>query len=166
MESLIETFHLDVKLIIAQFVNFLIVAGVLYFFALKPLTKIMNDRTKKIEKSLKEAKEIEEKLESTEQEKDKILKQAREEAKEIVEKANKNAEEKRTQALDQAKQEMEKIISQGKKQIQNDKESMLKEVKSELIDLVISVSQKVFKKQASEDLDIDLIKQTIKEIKK
>jgi len=166
MESLIETFHLDVKLIIAQLVNFLIVAGVLYFFALKPLTKIMNERTAKIEKSLREAKEIEDKVQLTEVERDKILKQARAEAKNIVEKANNSAEDKRQQILNNAKKEMENIISEGKKQINNEKETMLKEVKSEIVELVVTISQKVFKKEISEEINKDLIKDTLEEIKK
>ncbi len=49
MESLIETFHLDIKLIIAQAFNFAIVAFVIYFFALKPIFKLMDKRSNKIE---------------------------------------------------------------------------------------------------------------------
>ncbi len=61
MDSLVETFHLDVKLLIAQVINFAIVFLVLYYFALKPLLNVMNDRSAKIEKSLEDAKEIEKK---------------------------------------------------------------------------------------------------------
>ena len=38
MEGLVETFHLDIKLLVAQSINFLVVLAVLYFFALKPLS--------------------------------------------------------------------------------------------------------------------------------
>ena len=80
MESLISTFHLDLKLIIAQLVNFLIVAGILWFFALKPIMKIMKERTEKIEKGLKDAKSFEEKLAQAERDRLKTLSVAKKEA--------------------------------------------------------------------------------------
>ena len=68
MGSLIETFHIDVKLIIAQIINFAIVFSVLYWLAFKPLAKVMAERSGKIEKSLLDAKKIEEKLSQAKEE--------------------------------------------------------------------------------------------------
>ena len=62
MDSLIQTFHIDAKLLAAQAINFAIVFAVLYFFALKPLVKVMQERTKKIEKSVKDAQEVDKRL--------------------------------------------------------------------------------------------------------
>ena len=55
MDSLITTFHIDWKIIIAQVINFLIVFLVLYFFAIKPLKKMMAERADKISKGLTDA---------------------------------------------------------------------------------------------------------------
>ena len=41
MDELVKTFHIDWKLIIAQTVNFTIVLGVLWYFAFKPLMKVI-----------------------------------------------------------------------------------------------------------------------------
>ena len=56
MDSIISTFHIDWKIIIAQAVNFAIVLAVLYFFALKPLNKLMAERAEKIAKRVNDAK--------------------------------------------------------------------------------------------------------------
>ena len=48
MDSIISTFHIDWKIIIAQAINFGVVFIVLYIFALKPLSKLMNERAEKI----------------------------------------------------------------------------------------------------------------------
>ena len=77
MDSLIETFHIDTKLLLAQAINFAIVFAVLYFFALKPLMKAMGERTEKIEKSLDDAKKVEEKLAKTEEDYSKELSNAK-----------------------------------------------------------------------------------------
>ena len=60
MESIIKTFHIDWKLMIAQIINFAIVVGIIWYFAIRPLIKKMTERTKTIEKSLEDAKKIEE----------------------------------------------------------------------------------------------------------
>ena len=56
MESIISTFHIDWKIIIAQVINFAIVFVVLYIFALKPLSKLMKERSEKIAKGIDDAK--------------------------------------------------------------------------------------------------------------
>ena len=99
MDTIIEAFHVDVKLLIAQAFNFAIVFVVLYFFVLKPLTKVMNDRTKKIEKSLEDAKRIDDKLIKTEEDYKKVIADARKEAEGIMEKANQYAEKKKQEAI-------------------------------------------------------------------
>ena len=50
MDTIIESFHVDFKLLIAQAINFLIVFLVLYYFVFKPLLKVMKERSEKIEK--------------------------------------------------------------------------------------------------------------------
>ena len=62
MESIIATFHIDWKIIIAQAVNFGIVFAVLYVYALKPLAKLMEERSQKINKGVIDAKESNELL--------------------------------------------------------------------------------------------------------
>ena len=55
MDSIISTFHIDWKIIIAQAINFVIVFAVLYFYALKPLSKLMKERSEKISQGLDDA---------------------------------------------------------------------------------------------------------------
>ena len=55
MDSLITTFHIDWKMIIAQLINFVVVFFVLYRYALKPLAKLMEERGTTIEDGLKNA---------------------------------------------------------------------------------------------------------------
>ena len=76
MEQIIETFHLDIKLLLAQAINFAIVFAVLYYFVIKPLTKVMAERSRKIEKSLEDAEKVEKRLEQTEEEYNKKILEA------------------------------------------------------------------------------------------
>ena len=77
MESIISTFHIDWKIIIAQAFNFGIVFTVLYIFALKPLNKLMAERALKISKGVEDAKLNADTLLATRAEYEEVITKAR-----------------------------------------------------------------------------------------
>ena len=161
MDSLLSTFNIDVKLLVAQAVNFAIVFAVLYFFALKPLLKIMAERTKKIEKSVKDAAEIEKRLEKTEADYNKEISRARAEANEIIAKAQEKAEVKRKDMVAKAKEEIGAIINEEKAGIQKEKAKTLKEIRVSVAELVVSAMEKVIEKKFSDKENKEMIKKMI-----
>ena len=163
MESLIETFHIDTKLLLAQIINFGIVFAVLYFFALKPLLGVMRERTKKIERSLDDAKEIENKLNQTTAEYNIVIAGAKKEANEIMEKAGAAAEEKKKEIIARAKEEVGQIINQEKAKMQSEKAKTLKEIKKEVADLVAISLEKILGEKVDEKRDGEIIKQAIRD---
>ena len=162
MDSLIETFHIDVSLLLAQAVNFAIVVGVLYFFAVKPLTKVMEDRSKKIEKSLEEAKEIEAKLQKTDADYEAKITEAKKEAALVMEKASEQAELKRAEMLKKAKEEIGVVINEEKAKMQQEKAQVLKEIKAEVADLVVVGLEKVLGEKVDGKKDKELIEKVLK----
>lgn len=162
MDSLIETFHIDIKLLLAQVVNFAIVFSALYFFALKPLLKIMGERTETIEKSLNEAKMIEKKLASTEEDYNLKLAQAKKEANIILEKASKQAEEKKQETITKAKEEIGLIINKEKEKMRMEKAETLKEIKKETVDLVMLALEKILDEKIDKKKSEELIKKSLK----
>lgn len=165
MENLIETFHLDFKLLLAQAINFLIIFLVLYYFAFKPLARVMKERTKKIEKSLADAKKIEEKLALTEKNYRQKMIQAKKEATGILEKASLGVEEKKQAMIIRAKEEIGQIINQEKNKLVIEKAKTLKEIKREVADLVILSLEKILEKKLDQREDQELIKKIIKNTK-
>ncbi|MBI5037833.1 MAG: F0F1 ATP synthase subunit B [Candidatus Kerfeldbacteria bacterium] len=161
MEELVQTFHIDWKLLIAQLINFGIVLAVLYFFALKPLLKIMNKRSSDIEQSLTDAKRIEEQLKSAEVEKEKIVTEAKKEAQIIAAQAVAEAEKIREAKVHQTREEMERMTERAKQEIASEKDQMLKEAKQELADLVVTASAKVIGKELDAKTHHTLIQNTI-----
>ncbi|MEA3464015.1 MAG: F0F1 ATP synthase subunit B [Patescibacteria group bacterium] len=162
MENLIETFHIDIKLLIAQIINFAIVFCVLYFFALKPLMKVMRDRTKKIEKSMDDAQKIEKKLSRTDEKYSKAISNAKKEANIIMEKAGAQAEERKKETIAKAKEEIGQIINQEKANMQQEKAKILKEIKREVADLVIVSVEKVLEEKVDSKRDMGFIKRVVK----
>jgi len=161
MESLIETFHIDYKLLVAQAINFSIVISVLYFFALKPILKVMQERTEKIEKSLADADAIEENMRKTEERYEQTLNEAKKEAAAIMARAGEEAEKKREKMLAKTKEEIGQIINEEKEKMQKEKAQVLREIKSSVTDLVIAITEKVIEKKLSSKEDKELIKKMI-----
>ena len=143
MDSLITSFHIDWKIIIAQAINFGIVMAVLYFFAIKPLKKILAERSDKIAKSIDDAKTNAELLKATTTEYESAISKARIEANEIFEKSKKEAEIKKAEILAQAQKEMSEAVENGKKIIEVERVKMLNDVKNEIGELVIQATEKI-----------------------
>ena len=164
MDTIIEAFHVDVKMLIAQAFNFAIVFAVLYYFVFKPLTKVMNDRSKKIEKSLKDAQKIDAKLIKTEEEYKKDIADARKEANDIIKKANEDAEKRKQDMVVKAREEIGQTINEEKAKIQVEKALVLKELKKEVADLVVVSLEKILGEKVDSKKDGEMIKKTMKNL--
>lgn len=142
MDSLLGTFHISLSGIIFQMINFGIVFVVLYFFAIKPLLKILDTRTKTIQEGLSYATKHEELLKETEAMYKQELEKARKEAHEIVSAAKKDAESKRDEILLQTRTDTERMIREGKSQLEQEKEDIINEAKRQMADTVVSAAEK------------------------
>ncbi|MEK7558176.1 MAG: F0F1 ATP synthase subunit B [Patescibacteria group bacterium] len=162
MENLIEIFHIDFRLLIAQVVNFTIVFLVLYFLVFKPLSKIMADRSGKIAKSLDDAEKIEKRLVKTEEEYKEKLAEVKKEASLILAKADRQAEENKQAMLIKAKEEIGQLINQEKEKMQIEKAQTLKEIKKEIADLILITVEKILEKKIDSKEDEELIRKILK----
>ncbi len=149
MESFISTFHIDLKIIIAQTVNFIIIFLVLYFFALKPLKKIMNERTSIIEKGISDAKNNAEIIISTRKKYEEIIAQARIEAHQLFQEGKKESEAKKNEIIEEAQSEVLLMIANGKKNLETEKTKMIEEAKVEIVSLVVAATEKILKDQTN-----------------
>jgi F-type H+-transporting ATPase subunit b len=162
MGELIKTFHIDIKLIIAQAVNFGIVLFVLWKFAYKPVLKTLNDRSSKIEKGIKDAEKAGKKLAETEEKEKEVLSNARKEAQVIIAKAENTAKKSQQDLENVAKVQADKIITTAKAQIEEEKQKMIKEVKAEIGDLVVSATEKIIGEKMDKNKDKELINRAIR----
>ncbi len=162
MDSLISIFHIDWRILIAQIINFGIIFFVLYRFAFKPLAKMMNDRTKLIEKSLGDARDIEKKLTETSSEQTEILAQAKRDALAIVEKANVQSEANKAKLIEKTKAEVAVIVAQEKEKISAEKDNLRLELKKEMADLVVLAVEKVLAEKMTSAKDQELIAKSLK----
>jgi F-type H+-transporting ATPase subunit b len=162
MEELIKTFHIDIKLILAQLVNFAIVLFVLKRYAYGPVLKMMEERSDKIEKGIADAENAGKKLtEITEKEKE-VLVEARKQAQEIIAKAEATAIKSKEEIIVEAKSQSEKILADSAKKIEQEKNQMMQEVKGQIAELVVAATGKIIDEKIDSQKDADLIAKAIR----
>ena len=164
MEELLHKLGIDWRLIIAQMVNFFILLGLLYKFLYKPLIKMLEDRRIRVEKSIEQAKQIEENMARTTRERQEEMVKARLESGRIVEEAKLAATAHRNKLIVEAQAEAEKIVAQAQTALTAEKSAMMIEAKAELADLVVATTEKVLRGVMSESLNKQYVEKVIKEV--
>lgn len=145
------TLGINLKIFIAQLVNFLVVLLVLWKWAYTPIVKMLEKRSETIEKSLQDAEQIEKRLADLEGERQSVINEAREEASKIVEQAKVDAETRREDMLNKAKGEVESIVASGKSQLQQEKEAMLRQARDGMVEIAVAASQKILQESVDEN---------------
>lgn len=157
MSELFSSLGLNVELFIAQMINFGILLFVLYKFAYRPVLRLLEDRTKKIEKGITDAEASQKKLaEMTEREREIVI-EAKKQSKELIVAAELQAQKNRDEIIAVAKEESAKILQQAQKSIEEQKMQMIGEVKKEVAVLVVAAVEKVIGDTMNEKQDAKII---------
>ena len=153
MDSFINTFHIDWKIIIAQTINFVIVLFVLQFLLLKPLKKLMSERSNQIEGGIENAQKNAEILKNTKKEYDAIVAKAKIDANVIFQDGKNEAEIKKAEMIENAKKEVDKVILNGKNVLISEKAKIIEEAKQEIVSLVVLATEKLLESHSDEKFD-------------
>jgi len=165
MEAIVSTFHIDWQLLIAQAINFGVVAVVLWWFGFKPLAQMLSGRAEKIEQGLADAASAGERLKQAEVEAKEIIVKARSESQSALAAAAAAAERLRADELIKAKAEVEKAVNAGKSALVAEKAEMLKELKAEAADLVVEATKSLLKNSSLPEVNKSLASKAIAELK-
>lgn len=147
--EIISKLGIDLKLLLAQIVNFFILFFILSKLIYKPLLAVIKKRKEMIAVSVENSKKIEERLSSLEEEKAKILAEANNQAVSIMYEAKQSAFAEQTALIEKTKSEMEEAMKKHKIQLALEKEKIVSDVKREMGDLIILLTQKLISKNYS-----------------
>lgn len=152
------------QVFIAQLVHFLIILFIFWKWIYGPIIKILDKRATTIEKSVQQAKEIEERVAKLETERQEIITAAKASASHRIEEAQTTAEARKNDILIQAKGEVEKVVKAGREQLVKDKETMLLEMKKEIVEITIAAAKRVLKEGVSEKESKKIAEATIEKL--
>ena len=129
--------------LIAQILNFIVLLWVLAKFAYKPLIKVMDDRRNRIINDLDTAEQTRLDAEALKAQYVEQLANARQEATDIVDKANKVAQNLHDEFMEQARAEKEAMMATAKERIEQDKQQALVDIRTQVIALSTQIASKV-----------------------
>lgn len=162
MAELIAKLGIDWKLLLAQIVNFLILLWVLKRYAYTPLIRLLDQRSKKISKSMEDAKKIEVELDLMAKEKERVMNEARKDAQALLEDARKDAAGLVAQTRTAAKAEAAQVLRGAEQEARRVKDNIVAEAKVELADLVVRSTENVIRVKLDPATDRKLIDEALK----
>jgi F-type H+-transporting ATPase subunit b len=162
MEGL-ASLGVSVPTLLAQVVNFAILFGLLYLVAYKPLLRMFDERSKKIEESLEQAEHIKEQAAHAEEETKRQIEAASKEGQEVIARAVRTGEEVRQQAQQEARQEAQSLVGKARAEIQRERDDAIDELRKEVADLTMLAAEKVIAQSLDKEAHRQLIDKTLEE---
>ncbi len=133
--------------------NFLLLLIILKSVMYAPLKKFLEERKKKISQDIDEAKKFKDDAELLVQEKEKELKKASIEGREIREIAQKDAEIKADSIISDAKEKEKKIILETQVELEHERAKVVKGLEKEISSMISSLTSKLVEGKMDEKED-------------
>lgn len=153
-------------LLVAQIINFAIIFFVLKKFLYKPLFSVIDKRKREIEEGLAMARKIQEDEEKAKEKQEKLIADAKKEARAIVEEAKKQAEQQKKQMLADAQKEVASMMEKAKAQAEAKMKAVEEEMRRQVVDLAALMAEKVLPDVLSEADHRKLIASQLKDLEK
>ncbi|HAZ00109.1 MAG: F0F1 ATP synthase subunit B [Puniceicoccaceae bacterium] len=136
--------------LIAQMINFCLVALALYYLAVKPIAATLDERQQKIADGLQYAEEMKTQLAEAERERAEKVKQAAIDAQKILTEAREQSKEMIESRTQEAAAQAEAIIRKASEATELERQKMLSDVRQEVARLVVATSSKVLSRDLSD----------------
>ena len=143
MESLLDAFGIDWKLLIAQAVNFGVLFVALWILLYKPVMKTLDERANKIAQGVKDAERAAEKLAGADTEAAEVVAKAETEAQESLQSAREAAAQERSRLVKEAEARAEAISADADARAKETAARALRESEKEIARLAVLAAAKV-----------------------
>lgn len=137
-----EKLGIEPVMLLTQIINFGIIVFVLSKFLYKPLLKTIEERKKKIAEGLKLAQEMSVKEEDLKKEREKIIEKARAEAQKIVNEAKNDAKAIEEKLLAEANEEVKALKERSRKDLEKERERVLEEAHKQILTIASAIAQR------------------------
>ena len=134
---------------IAQVLNFLILAAILRALAYKPVAKMLKQRADKIQADINKADADKKAAEETLAQYKSQLADAQRRAQEIVDKAELTARQEREALVAETKKEIERLKQNAQLEIQNERNRAFEQMQKEIVTLSLAAAEKIVEKNLS-----------------
>ena len=149
--------------VLGQFISFAILLAVLGFFAYKPITRMLDERSQRIKESMDQAEFIKQETARTEKMVQEQLAEARKQGQDVVAQAQEIGERLKEEARQQARQDAEAIVARARSEIQAESEDAIAQLRKEFVEVAIQAAEKVINRALDREAHRQLIEETLEE---
>lgn len=157
-------FSIDTGLVVWTWVVFLLLLFILGKTAWKPLLRVLEQRERRIQETLDEAKRQREEAERLLEEQRKLLGQAHERAQEVVAQGRKAAEQLKGEFLEEGRREQQEMIERARGEIAGEQDRALEALRREAVDLSLAAAAKLLRKEVDSAENRRLVEEFLKEL--
>ena len=129
--------------LIANILNLGLMVWLLSALLYRPVLKMLNERTERIQTSLREAEQVKTQLSRAQTDYEAELARGRQEAAQIVVQANERAKSQEAEILAQARIEADRIRSEARTQSLQERDQLLSDLKGQMATLITATAEKV-----------------------
>jgi len=155
---------IDLVTILAEIINFLVIAVALYFLLFKPIVKRMEDRTQEKESMLAEAREKEAQAKEKLEEIEGRLSNIDTEIETRLQEAYQQGQAESKALLEATRKEAEKILNEAETEAAKRQQQEVEQLQEELVDSILEIAGQVLSKTAPEVIHNNLVEQLNTEI--
>lgn len=156
--------NLDPGMMIWAWITFLVLLGVLYKVAWKPILATIDKREQTIQGSLDSAKLAQEEAEQLLLKHQELIHSADEEAAKLIRENRELAEKSKQEIIAQAKISAQEILERAKADIEREKDAALLTLRTEVADLAIAATKKIIGESLDEAKQREVVESFIKKI--
>ena len=156
-----EGLGINLPLLLAFIVSFLILFGLLSVVLYKPVLKMLDERQARIKESMEQAEQIKQQTETTKEEIRSQLDSARKEGQKIIAQAEEIGVKLKADAKEEARKEAEALIAKAKAEMQIQREKDINELREQFADIAISAAEKVIDTTLDKKKHQKLIEETL-----
>lgn len=149
--------------LLSQFISFGLLLIILILVGYKPITKMLDERSKKIKDSMDQAEFIKQQVAKTEQMVQEQLAEARKQGQDLVAQASQIGERLREEARQQAKQDAEAIVARARSEIKAERDEAIAKLREEFVEVAIKAAEKVISRALDKEAHRQIIVETLKE---
>ena len=156
---------IDTGLLYWTILTFVVLLIVLRWKAWNPLMNALDARAEQIQESLSKAEKVTAEVEQQAEKNEAILNEARKEAQNIVTQAREAGDKLKNKLESDGKEQYEKMLEKAIEQIDTEKQKALNDIKNTVVDIAISASEKVIKRNLNNEDNKKLIEETVDQFK-
>jgi F-type H+-transporting ATPase subunit b len=161
-----EQLGINGPLLLFQLINFGAIVAVLSALLYKPVRNMLNERTERIEQSIRESEQVKQQLANAKRDYDAEIAKARQEAATILAQARDRAKAQEAEIVAQAREEADRIREDGRIQASRERDQMLREIKGQLAELVTMTATQVLQAELASKGHDRLIDEALAELGK